>query len=388
MADQKMRDVTGKPLPTGITLRKDGRYMWRFKYNGTTYSGYSRKLADAKKAMRDKRYEVEHGIYSKEQKISFGAWFNEWLEVYKAADCKESTLNLYRNVYDRYIKKQFGKKIMKEMRADMIQRFTNAAAGKYSKSVAATINFLLYDSLQQAYRNGIIVKNPMDNTIPPKFKQREKKKALSREEEQQFLEAAKDSYYYPLYRMASLTGMRIGEVLGLRWQDIDFNNGEIHITHTMCYFPKKGQYLDTPKSAASRRIIPMEKGSELYVLLKNWKKKQKYQKFKAGQYWTPLEGMEDIVFTSNHGTPHYDMNVRTDQRKIVAKLKEEGSSIETCTFHTLRHCFATRCIENGMDPKALQAILGHSTFAMTMDLYCDVMEETKRKEMKKIMSAL
>lgn len=382
------KDINGKDLPTGITFRKDGRYMWRFKYAGITYSGYSRKLQNAKKAMRDKRYEVEHGIYSKEQNIILDAWFPEWLDVYKGADCKESTLTLYKNVYKRYIKPVFGKKQLKSLRGDMIQRFTNKMAGEYSKSVAATINFLLYDSLRQATRNGIISKNPMDNTTPPKFKEQEKKRALTEDVERKFLEAARISCYYPLYRLASLTGMRIGEVLGLRWQDVDFDKGEIHITHTMCYIPGQGQYLDSPKSAASRRIIPMEKNSEIYTLLWDWRKKQRYQRLQAGKYWLPLEGMEDIVFTSNHGTPHYDMNVRTDQRKIVAQLKASGVEIDCCTFHTLQHCFATRCIENGMDPKVLQALLGHSTFAMTMDLYCDVMEDVKRKEMQKIMAAL
>ena len=77
----------------------------------------------------------------------------------------------------------------------------------------------------------------------------------------------------------------------------------------------------------------MEKGSELYVLLKEWRSKQRLQKFKTGKYWQPLEGMENIVFTSNHGTPHFDMNVRTDQRKIVADMKEAGIKIDTCTFH-------------------------------------------------------
>jgi integrase len=362
--------------------------MWRFKYAGTIYSGYCRKLPDAKKALRDKRYEVEHGIYSKEQNISMDAWFSEWLTVYKAADCKDSTLNLYRNIYKRYIQKEFGGKRLKSLRADMIQRFINTAAGKYSKSIAATINFLLYDSLRQAARNGIIAKNPMENTTPPKFKKSQKKGALSEVDERKFLDAAKDSTYYPLYRLASLTGMRIGEVLGLQWSDVDFVAGEIHITHTLSYIPKRGQYLDAPKSAASIRTIPMEKNSEVYTLLKKWRQKQRYQRLQAGKYWKPLEGMEDIVFTSNHGTPHYDMNVRTDQRKIVERLKNEGVELGNCTFHTLRHCFATRCIENGMDPKALQAILGHSTFAMTMDLYCDVMEDTKRKELQRIMDAL
>lgn len=383
-----MKGKDGKRLPIGITLRKDGRYMWRFKYNGHTYSGYSRKLTEAKKAMRDKRYEVEHGLYSKEQNIIFDAWFKEWLEVYKAADCKESTLSMYKNVYERYIKKEFGNRRLKTLRGDMIQRFINEVAGKYSKSVASTINFLLYDSIRQAVRNGIIAKNPMDSTIPPKFKKQEKRGALTEENQRLFLEAAKESYYYPLYRLASLTGMRIGEVLGLQWSDVNFQTGEIRITHTLCYTSGKGQYLDTPKSVASRRIIPIEKGSEAYSLLKDQHKTQLYQRMQAGEYWQPIEGMENLVFTTNRGTPHYDTNIRKDQRTIVEGLKAAGAEIGTCTFHTLRHCFATRCIENGMEPKVLQAILGHSTFAMTVDLYVDVMESTKRKEMQKITEAL
>ncbi|MBR5317324.1 MAG: site-specific integrase [Lachnospiraceae bacterium] len=338
--------------------------------------------------MRDKRYEVEHGIYSKEQNILFDAWFNEWLEVYKSADCKYSTLNLYKNVYERYIKKEFGKKRIKTIRGDMIQRFINSVANKYSKSVASTINFLLYDALRQAVRNGIIARNPMDNTTPPKFKEQERKEALTEEDQRIFLDAAKSSRYYPLYRLATLTGMRIGEILGLQWKDIDFESAEIHINHTMCYVPGRGQYLDTPKSIASRRIIPMEKDGEIFVLLKDWKKEQMKQRMLVGKYWQPLNGLEDIVFTSERGTPHYDMNIRTDQRTIIRKLREKGIDLGHCTFHTLRHCFATRCIENGMDPKVLQALLGHSTFSMTMDLYCSVMESTKRKEMKKVMNAL
>ena len=71
-------------LPTGITLRKDGRYMWRFKYAGVEYSGYSQKLGDCKKVLTAKRYEVEHGIYSKEQQITFDAWFTEWMGTYRS----------------------------------------------------------------------------------------------------------------------------------------------------------------------------------------------------------------------------------------------------------------------------------------------------------------
>lgn len=243
-----------KVLPTGITLRKDGRYQWRFKYNGQTYMGYAVKLADAKSTLNEKRYQVQNGLYSKEKNILFGAWFEEWLVTFKEPAVKPSTLNTYRNTYARYIEPEFGGRKIKNLRAEQIQHFTNRKAAEYSKTVASTINFLLYDCLQQAARMGIICKNPMDNTTPPKFRKREKKKALTPEQEKLFLDTVKYSRYYPIYRMATLTGMRIGEILGLSWDDVDFAKGEIHVTHTLSYISGKAPYLDTPKSEASRRI--------------------------------------------------------------------------------------------------------------------------------------
>lgn len=375
-----------KELPQGITLRKDGRYMWRFKYNGQQYTGYTKRLSDAKREMRNRRYEVEHGIYSKEQNLLFDAWFTEWLNTYKTAKCKASTLNFYRNTYSRYIKPVFGKKKVKDLKPEQIQRFVNAKAKEYSKSTASTINFLLFDSLQQAAHSRIISRNPMENTTPPKFQESEKKKALSAEQQKIFLDAVKGSSYYSIYRAATLSGMRIGEALGLSWDDVDFLHEEIHITKTLCYTPEKGQYLDTPKTKASRRTIPMTSG--LYELMKRRRADQKRQQLQAGEYWKPKPGMEKLVFTTEAGTPHSASNIRRQMREAIRKLQKEGKDIPDFTFHTFRHCFATRAIEAGMDPKTLQALLGHTTFAMTMDLYCDVMEETKRKEMKKIEQAL
>ena len=377
-----------KELPAGITLRKDGRYMWRFKYDGQQYTGYSKKLTEAKKAMRNKRYEVEHGIYGKEKNVSFSAWFEEWLETYKKPVLKESTYDLYLKTYQWHIKPVFGTQKIKSLRTEQIQRFMNDMAREYSKTVAATVNFLLYDSLQQAARNRIIAQNPMENTTPPKYTTPEPKKALTPQHEKELLEAVKDSQYFPVYRAATLSGMRIGELLGLKWECVDFDREEIRVRNTLSYISGKGMYLDTPKSAASRRMIPMNKAGELFKLMKARHLKQLQDRLKAGKYWDPLPGMETLVFTTTAGRPLYDVNIRTHHKKVIKQLQAAGSDIPMHTFHTLRHCFATRCIEAGMDPKTLQAILGHSTMAMTMDLYCDVMEETKREAMKKVQAIL
>lgn len=183
--------------------------------------------------------------------------------------------------------------------------------------------------------------------------------------------------------------MTKAELLGLQWQDVDFKAGEIHIEHTWVYESGRGIYLSTPKPAASRRTIPIGGNeSEAYRILRAWHIEQKRIRMLAGQFWQPLPGLENSVFTTEAGNPHYDTNIRKDMKEITKKLKEEGHEIGLCTPHILRHCFATRCIENGMDPKVLQVILGHSTFAMTMDLYVDVMEESKKDELEKIRQVL
>ena len=259
-------------------------------------------------------------------------------------------------------------------------------AGEYSATVVKECSHLLHGALKQAYKERIISRNPMEYVTMPKTKEPKKKGALSADQQQAFLNEAGSGKYYRLYKLATLTGMRIGEITGLQWSDVDFKNREIHITHTMSYIPKKGMYLDTPKSKTSMRTIPMIDSA--YTLLKEQRKEQLQQKLQLGQYWTPAEGMENLVFTTRIGTGIQDSNIRRDMRQICDNLTDQGINRHDCTFHTLRHCFATRCIENGMEPKTLQTILGHTTLAMTMDLYCDVMEHTKKEAMQRIANAL
>lgn len=375
-------------LPKGVRKRKDGRFEWRFTYNGQSYSGYAASSVDAKEILDNMRHDVKNGTYSKETQLSLDAWFAKWIDVYKSADCKESTLQMYRNTYNRYISPVFGSKKIKSITSEQIQKFTNEKAKEYSKTTASTIYFLLFDCLQQAARMKLINQNPMDTTTPPKYKKRNKKSALPSEQVTLFLEYSKDSSYYPIFRMITLTGMRIGEVLALSWDCVDFENECIRVERTLAYTTQKGQYLDTPKSEMSRRSIPMEKGSELYNLLKKRRADQNKQRLHMGQYWETIPGMENLVFTTRTGKPHSDTNIRKMLKMIIEQIREDGHDMPDFTPHTLRHCFATRCIEAGMQPKTLQVILGHSTLAMTMDLYCDVLDDMKAREMKKVQAVL
>lgn len=375
-------------IPKGVRKRADGRYEWRFQYNGESFSGYATSIRDAKEQLDNMKHDVKNGIFSKETQLTLDAWFEKWIEIYKTADCKESTLQFYRDTYKRYIKPVFGSKKIKSLNAEQIQLYSNQKAKEYSKSIASTINFLLFDCLRQAERLKLINKNPMVNTTPPKYKRTEKKKALSSDTVQLFLEYSKDSSYYPIFRTATLSGMRIGEILGLSWDCVDFDNECIRIEQQLCYTVEKGQYLDTPKSEASRRTIPMERDSELYRLMRKRRAEQNRQKLDMGTLWQTKAGMSNLVFTTRTGKPHSDSNIRKMIKFFISQMREDGHEIEDFTPHTLRHCFATRAIEAGMNPRTLQAILGHSTFEMTMNIYVDVMEKMKIEEMRKIQAAL
>ena len=383
------REIKSK-LPKGITYRENkDLYMWRFQHNGTPYCGYCKTLTEAKEALEDMKYEVKHGMKGKEKKDTLDAWFEEWLDTYKSG-CKESTLNFYRNVYRRYISPVFGKSKVKDLKTTQIQRFTNHMAKNYSKTTASTVNFLLFDCLKQAKQLHMINANPMSDTSVPRFKPQERKKALTSEQVMQFMDYAKANKcsYYPIYRMLSLTGCRIGEILGLEWDNVDFDAESIYIKQTLIYMPSTGFYFDEPKSDAGKRRIRMKKGGELYNLLKARRVEQLEQRLKAHGYWKPLKGFENLVFTTEVGTPHHDTNVRKRMKVLIERMREQGYDIPDFTPHTLRHCYATRALENGMQPKTLQKVLGHSTFQTTMDLYADCMDSTINDEMDMIAKAL
>lgn len=377
-------------MPKGITYRENkDLYMWRFQHDGVPYCGYCKTLTEAKEALEDMKYEVKHGMKGKEKKDTLDGWFEEWLDTYKS-DCKESTLNYYRNVYNRYISPVFGDYKIKDLKTTQIQKLTNRMAKDYSKATASTTNFLLYDCLEQARNLRMINDNPMSHTSVPRFKPREKKKALTAEQVTQFMNYAKEDKcsYYSIFRILSLTGCRIGEILGLEWDNVDFDAEAIYITQTLTYTPKTGFYLDEPKSDAGKRRIRMKSGGELYKLLKARKVEQLEQRLRLQATWKPLKGFTNLVFTTEVGTPHHDTNIRKRMKVLIRRMQEQGYDIPEFTPHTLRHCYATRALENGMQPKTLQRVLGHSAFQTTMDLYADCMDTTINDEMDMIAQAL
>ncbi len=201
------------------------------------------------------------------------------------------------------------------------------------------------------------------------------------EEQKLFMKCSKDNYLHDIFELALATGMRSGELRGLEWKDIDFKNKVIHVNKTLVYI-NNDYLLDTPKTPTSRRDIPML--DKVVGLLKQRKAKQSEERLMLGDKWKTEEGLENLVFTTMTGYPINRDMLKQEMNSVIDQIHIEHPAFLHITPHTLRHTFATRCIENGMPPQVLKTLLGHSKLSMTMDLYSHVLPNTKATEIQRI----
>ena len=206
-------------------------------------------------------------------------------------------------------------------------------------------------------------------------KQSRKKQALTLGQQKEFCKVAIGNTYEYQYRFLLQTGLRTGEMVGLRWSDVDLENRLLTINRSMEYRHSTGEWrIGEPKSKSGYRTIPLtEEAVEILKL-----QKQKNRTFKV----IPME-WADIVFLCKKGTSVKNSTYDTMLFKLCDK-----AGIDRFSMHVLRHTFATRCIEAGMKPKTLQTILGHSNIGITMNLYVHTTEEQKHKEIDLVADAL
>jgi len=393
---------TGKELPKGISWKKDKQlYMARFTHQGQSYTFYDKDLRSIKKTLADKKYEIQHGLEGKADKISLDKWYGIWMQDYKVPNVKETTVHTYKQMYSCYIEPTLGGKYLSQVKPVHIQKVYNdlLERGLSAKSIS-NIQGMLYDIFETACRNDVILKNPCKGITRPKVEQTNRR-VLSVEEQHtlvSYLKKDKFKPYEPLIVTLLGTGLRIGEALGLTWDDIDFKNEQIAVNKTLVYVKdlKTDKYVfkfQTPKTKNSLRTIPML--SDVKRALKHQKICQNRLRLYMGNEWQPLKGFEDIVFTSLKGRPYQECDIRhflinivaeinADEQALAEKENREPVIMEHVHPHALRHTFATRCFERDIPPKTVQHLLGHASARMTLDLYTHVSEQKKLEDMKKL----
>lgn len=205
-------------------------------------------------------------------------------------------------------------------------------------------------------------------------------------------------HWYPVFYIMCNTGMRVGEITGLRWRDIDLEQGLISVNHTLVYYnhrDEKGCYfsINTPKTKAGERVIPMTEGVKEAFLME-----REYQNEAGIESLGRVDGYDDFIFVNKDGNVQNQgaLNkaikriMRDCNCEILEKLTDDSEPVLLPAFscHHLRHTFATRLCESGINLKVIQDVLGHADVSTTMNIYVDVTNDLKKKEILSFSSYL
>lgn len=409
MAD-KRKDKKGRNLKNGESIMPDGRY--RFQYTdktGKRTQVYSWKLVSTDKVPQGKRdcislrqmekqieKDLEEGIDSV---LASNTTLNDMFDKYIGlkTHLKESTRVNYIYNYDHFIREVIGNRKIKSFKYSDIKAFYNGLLKDGMKiNTLDNIHTLLHPTFTLAVRDGIIRNNPTDGVCAELKKghtKSEQRHALTIDEQRLFMDFLKESKVYnhwlPLFTFILGTGCRVGEVIGIRWTDIDFIKNTISINHNTSYRPDgKGSMVlsvSTPKTDAGCRTIPLFKNVREALL------KLKQQQMQLGSYCElEVDGYTDFVFINRYGNvllPH-DINraivrIYTEANaKEAEQAKKERRSpvvIRHFSVHNLRHTFCTRLCEVENNIKLIMSIMGHSDVQTTMNIYNEI-QEAKKKE--------
>ena len=371
------KDLRGKELGEGIYQQQNGTYCARFvdKF-GKRRSKRSKKLQEVRQWIADATYIDEHSDLSQAVDMIVDAWYEYWIEV-KRQTVRPNTVRNYEERYKHNIQKVIGNKLLKDVKPLHCQKIlTDMAEQGYKTATIYQARIAIYNMFEFAKENDIILSNPCKKSVKADMgRPSEKKEALTIDIQRKFLEAVKGYSYENQYRFILQTGLRTGELIGLRWDDIDFKEKTMKIERSMEYRYKVDEWrVGPPKSKSGYRTVPLTE--EAIRILQDQRAKNSRLKI------IPIE-WKDTVFLCKNGTPVKNSTYDTGLFKYC-----DRAGIPRFSMHVLRHTFATRCIEAGMKPKTLQKILGHSNIGITMNLYVHITEDEKHREIDLVADAL
>ena len=317
------------------------------------------------------------GLSTIDTNITVQQWIKVWLQEYKVNECRLSTMERYYGIYNNYIKdNDVGIVKLKELKPSNIQIYYNNLIKNKDKSpeTIKMINKVLSGAFKQAKNEQYILKNPCEYITLPKCNNKKEILVFSKDEQREFIKVIENSRDRCLYYLALGTGLRLGELLGLKWSDIDLENGQLNVARSV----RRVKIIDketigkskiiqqAPKTRYSMRTVPLP--SRIIIELKRHRNIINKEKLKAGEIYND----NDLVFANELGG-FIDARNITKRYKTVLKK----ANIEYRKFHSLRHTYATRLFENGVSLKVVQVLLGHSSMEITANIYTHVLPQEK-----------
>ncbi len=362
------KNLRGKEIGKGICQRKDGLYCARYVNKfGKRKDKYFKTVQEARNWLDDAKYEDKHNAFTPFD-MTVNDWFEYWIN-HIVGDLAPNTRRNYRNLVD-----------VKPLHCKMV---LNNMEERYAGSTIRQTYIAMGTMFKSALMNDLIAKHPMDGVRYTKpIRAVNDIKFLTVEEQQKFLEAAKRSHNYFQYALILQTGLRTGEMIGLTWDAIDFEKCTLTVNKTLEYRHKQGYWrAGPPKTLQSYRTIPLT--NQAYEILKELESKKSKRKEaeslsqtleyidrKSGQKISFV--MKDLVFINwRTGEPAKNSSYDTHLYKLC-----DDANIKRFCMHALRHTYATRAVESGMQPKLLQQLLGHASIKTTMDRYVHVTEDS------------
>ena len=408
---KKRKDTKGRNLKDGEMQLPDGRYKYQYiDAKGARKAVYSWKLLPTDRIPAGKRDSLS--LREKEEEIAADnrdgidgkaagkITLNQMFEIYVSGkvNLKQSTRTNYLYMYQNYIYDTIGTRALKSIKYSDIIQFYNALIQEkgFKPNSMEIIHTILHPTFTLAVRDGYIRTNPTEGVMADIKKshnwEKPKRHALTVAEQSLLICFLSQSEMYghwlPMITTFLGTGCRVGELIGLRWQDIDFKNGTISINHNLIYRQQDNGHMElhvtTPKTSAGCRTIPLLK--EVREALQQERIKQ----LQTGGKSVTVDGYTGFIFTNRFGdvyTP-FSINKAIDRIILAANAWEAERATEEqrtpvvirhFSVHNLRHTFCTRFCENESNIKVIQEIMGHSDITTTMNIYAEATEQKKKE---------
>jgi integrase len=340
-----------------IHQRSNGTWRAQISVNGKRISYGAKTKVECQAWLHQMHFQLVQGHDFQGGKSTLGEYLGKWLESYKVA-IRPKTHHRYKGLVDKYIIPHIGNITLKDLHPLNIEKFYGDLldSGVGPRNVRH-IHAVLHRALEKAVGYRLILRNPAHGVTLPQYKPAEMQ-IWDESQVSVFLIAAESSRFKALYHLAITTGMRQGEIFGLKWSDLHWNSGTIQVQRQVQYVPGQGRNFVEPKTRASRRKIKLGEGT-LHALRLH-KEGQSTLIAVAGERWVD----HDLIFPNTVGNPLDPSNLRRDFNRII-----DTTGLPKIRFHDLRHSSASLLLNHGVPTIVVSRILGHSKPSTTLDIY-------------------